>query len=622
MYWSSTVKARICWLTRWVQVERMRKAGIGSAALNEDTSWKEASKALESSRVHLIFASPEYLLRNPHMKKFYVKEESRARIFGVLVDEAHVIHEWATEFRKDYGELKTLRVILGNSVPWWALSATFTNEIFKTVYKTLSFGTSRSFWGIDVGVDRPNLLQCVHPMGPATTTYRSLIPFIPEGAETALAIPKTIVFFHSVQATRDACFAIRALLPRHLHSCVQPFAALDEESTKVQRLKDLQDGTIRVLCCTVAAGMGCDIPDIEVAITYGVDSFVSFVQKGGRAGRDGKAGAKMVWLVEDWMFEGRNGVEGKQPGGKQAGRKQAGGKRAEEKRAKADPMASEYIRCQEAGTCLRRFVNRVLRPDPEVLGLPGFSGPSACGLDISWTVSDKENLPAAGKCCSALSCCVPSSSSDAEKAATESRHCLILNVLKHETSAAKEVLGAPPGRRGIRCPEREREVLRTVLKQWRTDRWESIRTANPMLSRDWVLGEYNIKRLIDNIRLVINTPRERIDRQWVRALIDAVADDKTVDELSHVIQQFHSDFFVRNPRPGKQQKVSGPGPRQRLPSPATSTSADSYLDPDYHPSQRHNPSTNASRGKRKRGRKPEIIEHVSTFSVRQPLGVV
>ena len=221
------------------------------------------------------------LLRNPYLKKFYANEEARTRVLGVLVDEAHVIHEWAESFREDYKELKTLRVILGNNVSWWALSATLTNVIFKTVYETLSFGTSRPFWGIDVGTERPNLAQYVCPMGSAASTYLPLIPFIPAGAQTGEDIPKTIIFFHSVSETRDACFAIRALLPSHLHPSIQPFAAPDEEDTKEKRLQDLRDGRIRVLCCTIAAGMGCDIPDIAVAVIYGVDSFVSFVQKGG-----------------------------------------------------------------------------------------------------------------------------------------------------------------------------------------------------------------------------------------------------------------------------------------------------------------------------------------------------
>ena len=152
-------------------------------------------------------------------------------------------------------------------------------------------------------------------MESAANSYLSLIPFIPEGAQTKDDIPKTIIFLRSISETRDACFAIRALLPSHLHPCIQSFAAPDEESTKEQRLKGLTEGHIRVLCCTIAAGMGCDIPDIKVAVIYGLDSFVSFIQKGGRAGRDGKAGAKMGWLVEDWVFEEKAGVGGETNGG-------------------------------------------------------------------------------------------------------------------------------------------------------------------------------------------------------------------------------------------------------------------------------------------------------------------
>ena len=137
-------------MTRRGWVERMQKAKIRAAVLNEDTPAKDISSALDPANgAHLLFASPEYLLRNPYLKKFYANEEARTRVLGVLVDEAHVIHEWAESFQKDYKELKTLRVILGNNVSWWALSATLTNAIFKTVYETLSFRTSRPFWGIN-----------------------------------------------------------------------------------------------------------------------------------------------------------------------------------------------------------------------------------------------------------------------------------------------------------------------------------------------------------------------------------------------------------------------------------------------------------------------------------------
>ena len=591
----------------------MKEAGIKAAALNENTSQKDASKALHRDNgAHLIFASPEYLLHNPRMKKLYADEEARTRILGVLVDEGHVIHEWADNFRKDYRELKTLRVILGNSVPWWVLSATFTNPIFKTVYETLSFGTSRPFWGIDVGTERPNLAQYVRPMESAATSYLSLIPFIPPGAQTEDDIPKTIIFFRSISETRDACLAIKALLPPNLHPSIQPFAAPDEEETKVQRLQGLKEGRIRVLCCTIAAGMGCDIPDIEVAVIYGLDLFVSFVQKGGRAGRDGKPGAKVVWLVEDWVFQD-----------------EGGGKRMEERRAKVDPMTSEYIRRQRTGSCVRDFMRQVFRPEPGKLDLPGFNGKGTSELDISWIVKEEGMPPEPGKCCSASSCRAPGSKlnagslTEAEKAAAESHHHLILKVLKSETSAAETILGPPPGRCGIRCPKDEKAIFRATLEQWRDDHWKSVRHTSPMLSRAWVLGDGNTNRLVEHLRLIINTDKEKIDRKWVRALITTVSNDAAVDSLSATIRDFHDKFFIRlkerDTRSGKHKKISGSTSQQCPPSPeASAFTEDSYVDPDYPPSQHRGSGPSSSRGKRKRTGGLHAITPVGIFPPRLP----
>ena len=582
----------------------MRKAGIKSEALNENTSYADVSNALHpTTGARLLFASPEYLLRNSRMKKLYADEEARTRVLGVLVDEGHVIYEWAVKFRKDYSELKALRVILGNNVPWWALSATFTNPIFKAVYEQLSFGKTRPFCGIDVGTERANLAQHVRPMESAAGSYFSLIPFIPDGAQEKEDIPKTIIFFHSVPETRDACIAIRALLPSHLHSIVQPFAAPDEETTKEQRLQGLKEGCVRVLCCTIAAGMGCDIPDIEVAVIYGIDSFVSFIQKGGRAGRDGKAGARMVWLVEDWMFDDT-----------------VGGKRMKERREKVDPMAVEYIRHQRGGDCLRDFARRVFRPEPKKLGLPGFDGQSSV-FDASWEAESEETQPGPGECCSAASCRAPDSDlnagflTEAQKSAAISRRHLILDVLKNETSTAAGILGPPPGRRGTRCPKAEKEIFRAALKEWRDDYWESTacRTA-PMLSKAWVLGEGNIEWLVEQLRCIIHTDKENINRRWLRALIDTTADDAAVDSLSAMIQRFHNDFFARREQglhSNKKAKTADFTLQQRPPSPVGSVfMQDSYLDPDYPPSQPH--TSNAGlQPKRKRAARPDTVDQAS-----------
>ncbi|KIJ35362.1 hypothetical protein M422DRAFT_132401, partial [Sphaerobolus stellatus SS14] len=87
----------------------------------------------------------------------------RDRLVCSIVDEAHVIPLWgATGFRRDYADLKTVRVIIGSSVPWMGMSATMPTHLFEEIFKSLDM-PNRPFWGIDMGSDRPNVQQHVRP---------------------------------------------------------------------------------------------------------------------------------------------------------------------------------------------------------------------------------------------------------------------------------------------------------------------------------------------------------------------------------------------------------------------------------------------------------------------------
>lgn len=281
----------------------------------------------------------------------------------------------------------------------------------------------------------------------------------------------------------------------------------------------------------------------------------------------------------------------------------------EERRARVGPAASEYIRRQGSGSCLRDFMRQVFRPKPEELNLPGFNGRTTPGPEISWVAKGEEICPEPGKCCSALSCRASGSDLNAgdptktEKAAAQSRHHLILKLLRTETSTADGILGPAPGRNGVRCPKEERATFCTALEEWCNNHSESIRTTVPMPSRAWVLSECNVERLVDQLRRIVNTDKEKIDGKWVRALIDTAADDDTVGDLAAMIQYFHGGLFARpkewEPQPSKQQKISGSTSQRRPPSPAESTfTQDSYLDPNYPSSQHYNANENEQRGHR------------------------
>ncbi|KAH9858429.1 hypothetical protein C2E23DRAFT_713381, partial [Lenzites betulinus] len=92
------------------------------------------------------------------------EETFRAGLVAILVDEAHVIAQWAADFRKDYGELEQLRVVTGTEIPWGLFSATLPTSVFNLCFESVRLGETRPFWGLDLGSNRSNLAQWVRPM--------------------------------------------------------------------------------------------------------------------------------------------------------------------------------------------------------------------------------------------------------------------------------------------------------------------------------------------------------------------------------------------------------------------------------------------------------------------------
>ncbi|EJF56047.1 hypothetical protein DICSQDRAFT_72224, partial [Dichomitus squalens LYAD-421 SS1] len=91
-------------------------------------------------------------------------EDFRRLLVALVVDKAHVIAQWSETFRRDYGELSQLRILTGTDIPWGLVSAMFPTQVFNLCFKSVCMGENRPFWGLDLGTDRPNLLQIIRWM--------------------------------------------------------------------------------------------------------------------------------------------------------------------------------------------------------------------------------------------------------------------------------------------------------------------------------------------------------------------------------------------------------------------------------------------------------------------------
>ncbi|EDR04355.1 uncharacterized protein LACBIDRAFT_304539 [Laccaria bicolor S238N-H82] len=141
-----------------------------------------------------------------------------------------------------------------------------------------------------------------HPMN----TYRDLDFLIPDNMTTPLDIKKSFIYTDDI--------AGGAALINHLNSqvkeefrakgLVHPYNAAMSTTYRKLVLRLFKEGVIRILVCTDAAGMGCNIPDVDIVVQWKAPSNLSsWVQCAGRAaqaaGREGLA----VMIVEKSAFE-------------------------------------------------------------------------------------------------------------------------------------------------------------------------------------------------------------------------------------------------------------------------------------------------------------------------------
>ncbi|KAJ7274042.1 hypothetical protein C8J57DRAFT_1314365 [Mycena rebaudengoi] len=78
------------------------------------------------------------------------------------------------------------------------------------------------------------------------------------------------------------------------------------EAAKEACWKGFMDGTYRIICCTEATGMGCNVPDVKITVIIGSPkcprSLSIVVQRWGRTARRPETIGTCIFLVPKWAF--------------------------------------------------------------------------------------------------------------------------------------------------------------------------------------------------------------------------------------------------------------------------------------------------------------------------------
>jgi ATP-dependent DNA helicase RecQ len=254
------------------QVDALQAAGVPATFLNSSLATEESRKrlrGLHNGEFRLLYVAPERL-----MLSGFLADLQKWNVQLVAVDEAHCISEWGHDFRPEYRQLAQLRELFPK-VPFMALTATATGRVREDIVTHLKLREPKCYVA---SFNRPNL------------TYRVIAKNKPfdQLFEFLRARPKEsgIVYCLSRKATESVAERLNenGIKAKPYHAGLTP-----KERGEHQELF-LRDN-IRVVCATIAFGMGINKPNVRFVVHYDLPKNIEgYYQETGRAGRDGLPG--------------------------------------------------------------------------------------------------------------------------------------------------------------------------------------------------------------------------------------------------------------------------------------------------------------------------------------------
>jgi ATP-dependent DNA helicase RecQ len=232
--------------------------------------WSEIEARIAADEVDVLLISPERL--NSAGFRSRVLPTLAPRIGLLVVDEAHCVSDWGSDFRPDYRRIRDVLAGLPDGTPVLATTATANDRVTADVAAQLGTDTIT----LRGSLDRESLALSVVATPDLPTAYA----WIADALEAGLPGSGLIYTLTVAETTRLAGF----LAGRGHEVAAYSSATPPDERALIE--KRLLAHELRAVVATSSLGMGLDHPTLGFVVNLGAPpSPIAYYQQVGRAGR-------------------------------------------------------------------------------------------------------------------------------------------------------------------------------------------------------------------------------------------------------------------------------------------------------------------------------------------------
>ncbi|KAJ0174957.1 hypothetical protein K1T71_009098 [Dendrolimus kikuchii] len=262
------------------QVNKLLSLDIPAAHLLGDVSLAACDEvyhklSMREPLLKLLYVTPEKISSSPKFQSVLDTLYSRGKIARFVIDEAHCVSQWGHDFRPDYKRLNVLRERYPTANVM-ALTATATPRVRMDILHQLKVTNCKWFL---CSFNRPNLAYRILEKKPKSVN-QDVVNIIRE----KFVRDSGIVYCLSRKECENLTIDLRKA---GIQAAAYHAGLADGKRHQVQAawVADRH----KVICATIAFGMGIDKADVRYVIHHSMPKSVEgYYQEAGRAGRDGE----------------------------------------------------------------------------------------------------------------------------------------------------------------------------------------------------------------------------------------------------------------------------------------------------------------------------------------------